>query len=109
MVFVHLINNRAILEGYESKINVGWMAGIKELWSMELNPVGGWSRAVSPRARYWGHFYLISLLTIWMRGLNAPPVSLQIPTWEGVLIFLRTERHYRGTWIDWIDGPRQTI
>ena len=34
MVFVHLINNRAILEGYESKINVGWMAGIKELWSM---------------------------------------------------------------------------
>jgi len=85
------------------------MAGIKELWSMELNPVGGWSRAVSPRARYWGHFYLISLLTIWMRGLNAPPVSLQIPTWEGVLIFLRTERHYRGTWIDWIDGPRQTI
>ena len=27
------------------------MAGPKELWSMELNPVGGWSREVSPRAQ----------------------------------------------------------
>ena len=24
-------------------VNTGWMAGPKELWSVELNPVGGWS------------------------------------------------------------------
>ena len=37
-------------------------------------------------------------------------VSLQMtPNWEGVLICLRGERHYRGTWIDWIDGPRATV
>ena len=29
---------------------------------------------VSPRARYWGYFYLTSLLMILMRGLSAPSV-----------------------------------
>ena len=29
------------------------MAGPKELWSMELNPAGGWSLAVSPTASSW--------------------------------------------------------
>jgi len=38
--------------------------------SVELNPVGGQSRVVSPRAQYWGHFYLISLSMILMRGLR---------------------------------------
>ena len=90
--------------------NAGWMAGSKELWSMELNPFGCWSWAVSPRAQYWGHFYLTSLLTILMRGLSAPSVSFQMaPSWEVVLICLRGERHYRGTWIDWIDEPRLTV
>ena len=64
-------------------------------------PVGGRSRLVSPRARYWGHFYLTSSLMILMRGLSAPSVSLQVtPSWEGVFICLRGEGLYRGTWID---------
>jgi len=29
-----------------------------------------------------------------------------VHSWEEVLICLRGEGHYRGTWIDWIDGPR---
>ena len=79
--------------------NTGWMAGPKELWSVELIPAGGRSQAVSPRARYWGHFCLTSQLTILMRRLSAPSVSIQMtPSWEGVLICLREEGHYRGTW-----------
>jgi len=63
--------------------NTGWMARPKELWSMELNPVCGQSCVVSPRARYWGCFYLTSLLTILTRGLSALLVSLQTtPSWE---------------------------
>ena len=31
------------------------------------------------------------------------------PSWEGMLICQRGEGHYGGTWIDWIDGPRQTL
>ena len=80
-----------------------WTAGPKELWSTELNPVGAQSQVVSPRAQYWGRFYLTSLLMILMRGLSAPSVTT--PSWEGVLICLRGETHYRGTCIDWIDGP----
>ena len=68
------------------------------------------SQAVSSRAQYWGRFYLTSLLMILMRGLSAPSVNLQTTSsWEGVLIFQRGEGHYRGTWIDWIDGPRLTV
>ena len=55
-------------------------------------------------------FYLTYLLMILMRRLSAPSVSLQTtPSWEGVFICHREERHYRGTWIDWIDGPRLTV
>jgi len=73
-------------------------------------PGCGQARAVSPRARSWGHSYFTSLSMILMRGLSAPSVSLQVtPCWEGVLICWRGERHYGGTWIDWIDGPRQTL
>ena len=32
----------------------------KESWSMQLNPVGGWSQAVSAKAQCWGCFCLIS-------------------------------------------------
>ncbi|GAB0178432.1 hypothetical protein GRJ2_000308500 [Grus japonensis] len=49
---------------------------------MELNPVGGWSQVVFPRAQYWGQFSLISLSRIWMRGSSVPSVSLQAtPSW----------------------------
>ena len=86
------------------------MAGPNELWSMEVNPVGSQSQEVYPRAWYWGRFYLTSLLLILMRGLSALSVNLQMtPSWKGVLICQRREGHYRGNWIDWINGPRQTV
>ncbi|PKU28520.1 rna-directed dna polymerase from mobile element jockey-like [Limosa lapponica baueri] len=54
-----------------------WLkAGPRECWGMELNPVGGRSRVVSPRARYWGRFSLTSSSMIWTRGFSAPSVSL---------------------------------
>ena len=93
-----------------SVLGIVWMARPEELWSMELNPVDGRSRAVSPWAWYWGHFSLTSVLMILMSGLSAPSVSLQTPpSWEGVLICLKGEGHCSGTWIDWMDGPRQTV
>jgi len=86
------------------------MAGPRELGAVEFNPVSNQSRVVSPRAQYGGHSYLTSSLMILMRGLNAPPVSWQTtPSWKGVLICRRGERHYRGTWIGWIDGPRKIV
>jgi len=76
--------------------------GVKSSW---------WTvRSSAPGAQYWGHSYLTSLLMILMRGLNAPSVSLQrTPSWKGVLICLRGEGHYKGTWIDWDNEPRQTV
>ena len=45
-----------------------------------------------------------------MRGLSASSVRLQVTlSWEGVLVCQRVERHFRGTWIDWIDELRQTV
>jgi len=77
---------------------------------MELNLVCGWSRVVFPRAQYWGQFCLISLSMIWMRGLSAPSVSLQMTlSWVGVLIFSRVGRLCRGTWTGWVDGLRPTV
>ena len=95
---------------YLSKINFHLTFNLNlPSFSLVLS-VGSQSRAVSPRARYWGCFYLTSLLTILMRGLSALSVSFQMtPSCEGVLICLRGEGHYRGTWIEWIDGPRQTV
>lgn len=46
------------------------MAGPKDLWSVELNPVGGHSQAVSPRAQYQGCFYLTFLSVILMMGIE---------------------------------------
>ena len=69
-----------------------------------------WGRICFHKNTAWGCFYLTSVLMILMRGLSAPSVSLQTtPSWEGVLICLRGEGHYRGIWTDWIDGPRQTM
>ena len=52
--------------------NTIWMAGPKELWSMELNPVGSQSWAVSPRAQYWLLFNIFIIINILMRRLSAP-------------------------------------
>ena len=63
-----------------------------------------------PKTQCWGRFCFTSSLMILMRGLSAPSVSLQMtPSWEGVLICQRGERHYKGIWIDWISRPRQTV
>ena len=76
-------------------------AGFSRLWPGTSGVPQGSVRGLS---------YLTSLSVILMRGLSAPSVSLQVtPCWEGVLICWRGERHYGGTWIDWIDGPRLTI
>ena len=47
------------LDGHMLRWVKHWLDGwAQRVGSMELNPVGGWSRAVSPRAQYWGRFYL---------------------------------------------------
>jgi len=68
-----------------------------------------WSQVVSLRAQFWVWSCLTSLSMIWMRGLGAPSVSLQMtPSWVGVSICWRVGRLCRGIWTDWIDGPRPT-
>ena len=45
---------------------------------------------------------------IWVRGLSAPSVSLQMtPSWAGVSIGLGVGRFCRGIWTDRIDGQGQ--
>ena len=44
---------------------------------------------------------------MWLRGLSAPSVSLQmIPSWEEVSICLKVGRPFRGIWTGWMDGLR---
>ena len=88
----------------------GWMAKRRELWWMEWNPAGGWSRVVFPRAQFWGPSCWTSLSMIWMTGLSAPSVSLQMTSsWAGVSIRLRVGRLCRGIWTGWIEGLRPTV
>ena len=53
-----------------------WLDG--QAQRIAVSGVGGWTQAVSPRARSCGHFSLTSLLMILMRGLSEPSVSLQM-------------------------------
>jgi len=77
---------------------------------MELNPAGGQSQVVFLRAQFWVQPCLTSLSMIWMRGLSAPSVSLQMkPNWVGVSICSRVGRICGGIWTDWINGPRPTV
>lgn len=57
---------------------------------MELNPAGDKSLIVFLRGWYWDWPCLVSLLTIWTRGLSAPSVSMQMASsWEEVSICLK--------------------
>ena len=59
--------------------------------------------------QFWVQSCLTSLSMIWMRGLSAPSVSLQMTaSWVGVSVGSRVGRLCRGFWTDWIDGPRST-
>ncbi|KAJ7423190.1 rna-directed dna polymerase from mobile element jockey-like [Willisornis vidua] len=62
---------------------------------MKLNPAGGQSLVVLPRAQFWGWSCLTSLLKIWMRGLSALSVKLQTISWVGALICSGIGRLYR--------------
>ena len=42
---------------------------------MEINPVGGQSQVVFPRAQFWGQFSFISLSMVRMRGLMLLKIS----------------------------------
>jgi len=62
---------------------------------------------VFPWGWYWGLSYSVSLLIIWIRGLSAPSVSLQMTLPPSlVLICLEVGWPYRGIWTGWIAGLR---
>ena len=60
---------------------------------MELSPAGGRLQVVFPRAQFWVRSCLTSSSMLWMRGLSAPSVSLQMtPSWEAVSICLESRK-----------------
>ena len=60
------------------------------------------------QVKYISHIPVITpyntfLLMIWMRGLSAPSISLQMtPSWYEVLICFGVGRPFRGIWTGWI-------
>ena len=58
-----------------------------------------------PRGRYWGLSCSMSLLIIWMRGLRAPSVSLQITlSWEEVSILQKALQRDLGRLNHWAEA-----
>lgn len=74
-----------------------------------LHPLHCWSLAVLSTAQFWGWSYLTSLLMIWMWGLSAPSVNMQMTlSCMRVLICLKVGRLLRETWTDSVIGLRTT-
>ena len=76
---------------------------------MELDSAGDMPQVTFLGGHCWGQPCLISLWLIWMRGLSAPSVNLQMaPSWEDMLTCLKVARSCRrGIWTGWIDGLTQ--
>lgn len=72
-------------------IKTVWMAGPREWWSIESNPVCERSLVEFLSSQYWDWSCLKSLSVFWMRELNS--ISSQTtPIWVGVLICWRMGR-----------------
>lgn len=86
----------------------GWMTGLEESQSEELNLVGGWSPVTSPRDHFWGCFevFIIDLF----EGIECTlRKSLQTtPSQADLLICLRAGHLCRGIWVGQINGLRPT-
>lgn len=81
-------------------VKTGWMARSREPLSVELNLASGWAPVAFSR----GWFCLTFLSVILTRELTTASVSLQGPSWAGLLIWLGAGRFCSGTPMSCTEG-----
>jgi len=79
-----------------------WLDGRAQRVVVNGDKSSGWvAKNGVPKVQFWVQSCLTPLSMIWMRGLSAPSVSLQMtPSWAGVSICLRVGRLCRGIWTE---------